>query len=250
MWYAIDFSADKSNFLVGTFSDSWSNGALPIALNLSYPLSLNFQPLWGQWALTYPWDIWVSSGPKFAAKIEFSFFIFSLLWIIKQPFIKPATRRDVGDNFLPYQVVTHYAFSETKKTTRWLTFFQFVFPSLSRGTLGRGEPCPSQQQILCREPAITLPRNIDNQSLLAILSCKWYLDNSLSFLKLAERKNRSKSSKVCLLFCYTIWVWDLRAVFFLTLCICEHICALIEMLSSKFTSNGKREFVPRDQVSL
>ena len=38
--------------------------------------------------------------------------------------------------------------------------------------------------------------------------------------------------------------------FFLTLCICEHICALIEMLSIKFTSKGKREFVPRDQVSL
>ena len=32
--------------------------------------------------------------------------------------------------------------------------------------------------------------------------------------------------------CYTIWVWDFRAVFFLTLCFCEHICALLERLES------------------
>ena len=37
MWYATDFNADKSNFLVGNSSDSWSNGALAVALNLSYP---------------------------------------------------------------------------------------------------------------------------------------------------------------------------------------------------------------------
>ena len=37
--------------------------------------------------------------------------------------------------------------------------------------------------------------------------------------------------------------------FLSTLCFRERICALIEMLSITFTSNGKREFVPRDQVS-
>ena len=34
------------------------------------------------------------------------------------------------------------------------------------------------------------------------------------------------------------------------LCFRERICGLIERLSITFTSNSKREFVPRDQVSL
>lgn len=148
MWYATDFNADKSNFLVGNSSDSWSNGALAVALNLSYPkFSATVRAVCPHLPLGYLGEC----RTKFAAKIEFSFFIFSLLWIIKQPFIKLTTRLDVGNNFPLVQVVTHYVFSKIKKNNSL---------ALSRGTLGQGEPCPSWQQILCREPAFTVPRNI------------------------------------------------------------------------------------------
>ena len=116
MWDAIGLGADTNNFLVGNSSDSWSNGALPIALNLSYPkFSASLRAMCPHLPLGYLGEY----RTKFAAKIEFSFFIFSLLWIIKQPFIKLATRLDVGDNFPLVQVVTHYVFSKRKKTTRW-----------------------------------------------------------------------------------------------------------------------------------
>ena len=116
MWYATDFNADKSNFLVGNSSDSWSNGALAVALNLSYPkFSATVRAVCPHLPLGYLGEY----RTKFAAKIEFSFFIFPLLWIIKQPFIKLTTRLDVGNNFPLVQVVTHYVFSKRKKTTRW-----------------------------------------------------------------------------------------------------------------------------------
>ena len=112
MWYATDFNADKSNFLVGNSSDSWSNGALAVALNLSYPkFSATVRVVCPHLPLGYLGEC----RTKFAAKIEFSFFIFSLLWIIKQPFIKLTTRLDVGNNFPLVQVVTHYVFSKRKK---------------------------------------------------------------------------------------------------------------------------------------
>ena len=116
MWYATDFNADKSNFLFGNSSDSWSNGALAVALNLSYPkFSATVRAVCPHLPLGYLGEC----RTKFAAKIEFSFFIFSLLWIIKQPFIKLTTRLDVGNNFPLVQVVTRYVFSKIKKTTRW-----------------------------------------------------------------------------------------------------------------------------------
>ena len=112
MWDAIGLGADTNNFLVGNSSDSWSNGALPIALNLSYPkFSASLRAMCPHLPLGYLGEY----RTKFAAKIEFSFFIFSLLWIIKQPFIKLATRLDVGDNFPLVQVVTHYVFSKRKR---------------------------------------------------------------------------------------------------------------------------------------
>ena len=159
----------KVIFLVGNSSDSWSNGALAIALNLSYPkFSATVRAMCPHLPLGYLGEY----RTKFAAKIEFSFFIFSLSWIIKQPFIKLATRLDVGDNFPLVQVVTHYVFSKRKKTTRW--------PFLEA-------PWDRESHVL---PKKLTKKYIDNQPSLTIFFCGGTL--LTPYLVKSYRKKKSK----------------------------------------------------------